>query len=98
MTYRSDEFDALARYDDRRTGVPFAEVFTAVDFVSKGIAEVLFAAYGLGRDAVSAVVRQYQLNQTIRQLSTLEDHQLDDIGLDRSSIDRAARAALQQSR
>ena len=98
MTYRSDEFDALARYDNRSSGVPFAEVFSAVDFVGKGIADVMLAAFGLAQTAVSAAVRRYQLNQTIRQLSTLDDHQLKDIGLDRASIERAAVAAVGQSR
>ena len=98
MTYRSDEFDTLARYDERSSGVPFAEVFSAVDFVGKGIAEVMLAAFGLAKTAVSAVVRQYQINQTIRQLSTLDDHRLEDIGIDRASIERAALAAAGQTR
>lgn len=98
MTYRSDEFDALARYDDRSGSVPFAEVFTAADFVGKGIAEVILAAFGLAQTAVTAVVRQYQINRTIRQLSTLDDHQLKDIGVDRASIGRAAHVAMGQTR
>lgn len=66
--------------------VPFIEVFRPLDHVADGIYE---AGIGIARTAAAfgtAVHRRIRFNRTVSALSSLSDHTLRDIGIDRSQI------------
>ena len=67
--------------------VPFIEVSRPLNRVADGIYE---AGIGIARIA-AAVHRRIRFNRTVSALSSLSDHTLRDIGIDRSQIVTVAR-------
>ncbi len=70
--------------------VPFAELVTPVRFIADG---VIAAGAGVAQILLrlaAALERSYARHQTIRELQSLSDATLKDIGLDRLSIRHAA--------
>ncbi len=70
--------------------VPFEELVTPIRFVADGIIVVVGGAMRLMLRLAAALQRSHARHQTIRQLQSLSDATLKDIGLDRLSIRRAA--------
>ncbi len=70
--------------------VPFVELVAPMKFVADGI---FIVAGGIARSLLRlglALQRNYERHRTVRELQSLPDATLKDIGLDRLSIRRAA--------
>lgn len=66
--------------------VPFLELVSPVRRVGVELAELSTSAGALVVRALAAIRRRHAINRTIRELQSLDDHILRDIGIDRSQI------------
>ena len=71
--------------------VPFADVTEPMNHVAEGVYQAGSGITRMFASAVAAIHRQVQINRTVSALSSLSDHTLRDIGIDRSSIVEVAR-------
>ena len=71
--------------------VPFADVVEPMNNVAEGVYEAGSGITRMFTSVFAAIHRQIQFNRTVSALSSLSDHTLRDIGIDRSAIVDVAR-------
>jgi uncharacterized protein YjiS (DUF1127 family) len=71
--------------------VPFAEVVQPMNHVADGLSQAGLGIARMFAGTGAAIHRRIRFNRTVSALSSLSDHTLRDIGIDRSAIVDVAR-------
>lgn len=72
-------------------GVPFAGLVEPTRFVGEAIFDASQAIARVAARGFEAIVKQVRVHTTVNELSTLSDHVLKDIGIDRPEIESLVR-------
>ena len=82
--------------DTTRYRVPFSHLVEPTRFVGEALYEITDAVVRAAKRAGAAMVKRVRTRKTVTELSSLNDHILNDIGIDRSEIGWLAHRVAEQ--